>query len=376
MKKIYYLFLLLSTSVIGQQTIDDSLFHGGVYRTYKLYVPASYSSGTQVPLVFNFHGYGSNSNEQMFYGDFRAIADTANFIIVHPQGTLDPNGSTYFNVGLVGGAADDLGFTEAIIDKLAIEYSIDATKVYSTGMSNGGYMSLLVACQLSDRFAAVASVTGSMVPAVITACNAQHPTAVMQIHGTADGTVPYNGIANFSASIPDVLSYWAGYNTCATPTTTAVPNTNLVDGCTAEKTVYPSGNNCVEVVHYKVIGGGHTWPGALFNIGVTNQDFSASKEIWKFFRKYNVNGLIGCPNVGIEELTSVQSTVYPNPSNESIQLKGVVLEDQKYEIKDLMGKIVLSGTTVGLNDKIDISRLKQGHYFVVVNESVIRLIKK
>ena len=89
MKKLILLIICLPLFTLGQQTINSSINHGGITRDYILYVPNSYVTGNQVPLVFNFHGYTSNATQQMWYGDFRAIADTAGFIVVHPEGTLD-----------------------------------------------------------------------------------------------------------------------------------------------------------------------------------------------------------------------------------------------------------------------------------------------
>ena len=99
MKKLILLIICLPLFTLGQQTINASINHGGITRDYILYVPNSYVTGNQVPLVFNFHGYTSNATQQMWYGDFRAIADTAGFIIVHPEGTLDNSGVTHWNVG-------------------------------------------------------------------------------------------------------------------------------------------------------------------------------------------------------------------------------------------------------------------------------------
>ncbi|MBL4706025.1 MAG: hypothetical protein JKY54_15980, partial [Flavobacteriales bacterium] len=118
---IFILFLVVTSN--GQSTITDSITFGGLQRTYILYVPASYISGTAAPLVINFHGYGSNMAEQMFYGDFTSMADTAGFILVHPQGTLDGFGQRYWNANW-GGTVDDIGFTGALIDSLAANYSI------------------------------------------------------------------------------------------------------------------------------------------------------------------------------------------------------------------------------------------------------------
>ena len=178
------LFLNISYS---QQTINGSITHGGLTRTYILYVPASYSAGTPAPLVFNFHGYTSNATEQMFYGDFRPIADTAGFLLIHPMGTLDGSGQPYWNSGW-GGTVDDIGFTSALIDSLSLTYSINQDRVFSTGMSNGGFMSYTLACELSDRIAAIASVTGAMNLNQSSTCNASHQMPVMEIHGTSYAT--------------------------------------------------------------------------------------------------------------------------------------------------------------------------------------------
>jgi len=148
-------------------TINGSIEHNGMDRSYILYVPESYDGTKAVPLVLNFHGYTSNAKDQMNYGDFRPLADKEGFIVVHPQGTL-LDGKTHWNVGgwTLASKVDDVAFTEALLDHLSSEYKIDAKRVYSTGMSNGGYMSFLLACQLSNRIAAVASVTGSMTPQI------------------------------------------------------------------------------------------------------------------------------------------------------------------------------------------------------------------
>ena len=134
--------------------------------------------------------------------------------MVHPEGTVY-QGGTHWNVGgFVGGSTiDDVGFTEALLDTLINQYNINQARIYSTGMSNGGYMSLHLACFLSSRITAVASVTGSMTPYTYSMCNPLHPTPVLQVHGTSDPTVPYNG-DTWTKSIDEVVTYWAGHNQC------------------------------------------------------------------------------------------------------------------------------------------------------------------
>lgn len=280
--------------VFSQQTISESISHDGMQREYIIYIPANYTGNTAFPLVLNFHGYGSNASQQMWYGDFRPIADTAEFLIVHPQGTLF-NGITHWNVGgwTIGSTTDDVGFVEALLDSLSADYNIDSTRIYATGMSNGGFMSFLLASQLSERIAAVGSVAGSMTPETYNNSNPQHPTPIMQIHATTDNVVPYYG-AIWTLAIEEVLQYWVEYNNCSTPPTiTALPDIDPNDGSTVEHIVYGDGDNYVNVEHYKVTGGGHTWPGSDFGGEGTNYDMDASAEIWNFFSRYDINGLMG-----------------------------------------------------------------------------------
>ena len=306
----------------AQQTIEGSITHDEMQREYILYLPASYSGLEPVPLVLNFHGYGSNANDQMWYGDFRSIADTAGFIVVHPQGTVF-DGYTHWNVGgwIVGSPIDDVGFTAALIDSLAVAYNIDPLRIYATGMSNGGFMSFLLACQLGDRIAAIGSITGSMTPETYNECNPQHPIPILQMHGTTDSTVPYNGTI-WSEPIEDVIQYWVDNNNCYTaPTITPLPDIDPDDGSTVELYVYDGGDNGISVRHYRIIGGGHTWPGTAFGGPGTNYDIDASVEIWDFFSRYDLNGLIDLEEIEVPDNIDAAdfelAQNYPNPFNPS-----------------------------------------------------------
>jgi polyhydroxybutyrate depolymerase len=355
------LFLFLPFAAFGQQTINETMQHDGITRSYTLYVPASYVPGTPAPLVLNFHGYTSSAFEQFYYGDFRAIADTAGFLVVAPMGTLDETGVTYWNSGW-GGTVDDIGFTSALIDEIASTYSVNLNRVYSTGMSNGGFMSYTLACSLSDRIAAIASVTGTMNVDQDQTCNATHPIPVMEIHGTADATVPYDG-GTFMEAIPNVLSYWVNFNNCnATPVVTDVPNTNLTDGCTAVHYVYSGGTNGVDVEHYKIIDGGHTWPGSVFTVGVTNNDFNASKKIWQFFLQYDINGRMEANSVS--DLTAEKISIFPNPTKDKLVIQGLsqTLITANCNVFSIDGKQCSVRLTE--NNSLDVSDLENGVYFL------------
>ena len=373
MKHTTILLVLIGFSfpISAQQTINGSMIHNGIQRDYILYIPAIYDGSTDVPLVLNFHGYGSNANEQMFYGDFRDIADTEGFLLVHPQGTII-NGDQQWNVGFLGNGntTDDVGFTEALIDELANLYTINLDRVYATGMSNGGFMSFLLACQLSEKIAAVASVTGSMTPDTYDACNAQQPTPILQIHGTGDSNVLYNG-DTWTRSIEDVISYWVNYNNCETsPTTTALTDINRLDGSTVEHIIYSGGDNGVTTEHMKIIGGGHTWPSSAITLPGTNQDINASMEIWHFFSKFDINGILSVP-----EFDNIQVNIYPNPTNSKINLSLNFSRELNYELFSSLGKLLIIGTIKTNNQEIDLSNLPPNIYYLKLDNQVFKILK-
>ena len=373
MKYITLLLILVGCtfSSFAQETINASITHDGIQRDYILYIPEIYDGNTTVPLVLNFHGFGSSASQQMFYGDFRDIADTEGFLLVHPEGTTFI-GNQFWNVGFPGisSTIDDVGFTEALIDELATLYAIDLDRVYATGMSNGGFMSFLLACQLSEKIAAVASVTGSMTQDTFDDCNAQRPTPVLQIHGTEDDVVLYNG-NTLSIPIADVISYWVDYNNCeTTPTTTTFPDIDPSDGSTIEHSVYEDGDNGITTEHMKVIGGGHTWPGSVINTGGTNQDIDASMEIWLFFSRYDINGLLST-----DDFENNQVTIYPNPTHSKINLSLNFSKEVDYKLFSPLGKQLMTGTITSSNEEIDISYLPSNIYFLKVGNQFYKVLK-
>ncbi|MEL1222390.1 MAG: hypothetical protein VW277_02755, partial [Candidatus Neomarinimicrobiota bacterium] len=196
--------------------------HGNLLRYYYIHQPHPEAQGSS-SVLFNLHGYGSNALAQMQYGDFRDFANTKdnNFILIHPQGaplnTALTSSASHWNSGgwTIGSTVDDVDFIDTIIGFISQKYNINQDRIYSTGMSNGGFMSYHLACNLSSKIAAIASVTGSMSIQTYDDCNPSHPTPVLQIHGTLDGTVPLEGNSALGMeSIYDVIEYWRSYNSC------------------------------------------------------------------------------------------------------------------------------------------------------------------
>ena len=205
------------------------------------------------------------------------------------QGTLLKRKS-HWNVGgwTLDSKIDDVGFISSLLDSLSERYNINQSRIYSTGMSNGGYMSFLLACQLSDRIAAIASVTGSMTPQTYNLCNPQRPIPVLQIHGTNDQKVPYKGNRKWSLSINKVLEYWINHNNCdITPFEMSFPDINNSDESNVHRLSWLNGDNSVITDHIIVNGGGHDWFGVWGNM-----DINSTAEIWKFFSQYDIHGKI------------------------------------------------------------------------------------
>lgn len=374
MKQVLFLITFFCFFLASAQTGTETTFtlqHDNNTREYILYIPQSYDGQTEVPLVINLHGYGSSMTEQIVYGDFRKIADTANFILAVPNGLLDASNQQHWNYYQPNGE-DDLGFLSALIDELSNNYAINSQRVYSTGMSNGGFMSIYLACELSQKITAIASVTGTMIINQTSNCNPSKPIPTMLIHGTNDAVVPYDGNATM-VSVPNVLSHWINQtNAMSAPVITPVPDVDQTDDCTAEHYLYPDGTNGATVEHYKIIGGGHTWPGAIVNIasGATNHDFDASTEIWRFFSQYDSDELL---NIEEEKVIDEVLKIYPNPS------KGVVYIEtdesiERLQILNVQGKVLREHENI--NQKLTVLDLTPGAYFMKCQVGGKAMVKK
>lgn len=247
----------------------------GIKRDYIVHVPQSYSADEKYPLLFAFHGLGGNMKSSYDNSKFHLLAESENFIVVHPNGI-----SSKWNAVTVSNNAD-IDFVNVLIAELQKTYAVDSNRIYSSGMSNGGYFSFLLACELSDKIAAIGSVTGLMFKNALENCSPKRSVPILQIHGTQDNVVNYSGV-------DEVISYWVEHNGLnSTPIKSQIPDSDTTDGSTVEKFVYQGDNENVEIQHFKIIGGSHEWPGYQGNM-----DIDASTEVWNFVKKYDINGRI------------------------------------------------------------------------------------
>ena len=272
----------IDTSRSGMKRCD--LKHDNLDRFYYIYTPTNLDSNESIPVLFAFHGYGSSAMRHLNYTNYFPLADSNNFIVIYPQGATTATLSTHWNVGgwTSKSTIDDLDFVETIIGLIKDKIQIDETRIYSSGMSNGGYMGYHLACNLSNKFAAIVSVTGSMTNDTYNDCNPTHPTPILQIHGLLDFVVPYDGNSG-SKSIPDVIDYWVNYNSCISDPETVIryDDYSLI--------VYDTYTSCLNNVNIKLIlhpEMGHDWP------SLQSYNINASAEIWNFVSKFDMYGLI------------------------------------------------------------------------------------
>jgi len=256
---------------------DHALASGGEDRRYILHLPPAYDGARRMPLVLNFHGFGSNARQQAAYSGLPAKADRAGFIVVTPDGTGEPRRWNFFP-----GSAD-IVFVRELIADLETTLCVDAARIFATGISNGAAFSARLACDLPDRIRAIAMVAATVYPA---RCEAPRAVPVVAFQGTDDPCVPFEGgtsACGMQLPVPaaeEAAKNWARHGGC----NLEPPHSQVTEHVRA--VAY---SECREVdaavVLYIIYGGGHTWPGAVdvARLGATTQEISATDLMWEFF---------------------------------------------------------------------------------------------
>ncbi len=253
----------------------------GRTRTYILHVAASYSAAKPVALVMVLHGatQSPESAERMSHMSERA--DAQNFIAVYPRGTGRLANVPTWNAGncctyAMENQIDDVGFLGALIEKLEHEYSVNPRQVYVTGISNGGMMSYRLACELSDKVAAISPVEGAQ----DTECKPSAPVSLLVFHGTADRLVPFNGGTTpfqsgprrSDTSVADAVSFWVKKDGCS-------PTPEHKESREVHVDNYSGCKDGTGVALYAIQGGHHMWPG----LPISGNHVEATDIMLKFF---------------------------------------------------------------------------------------------
>ena len=276
----------------------SSLISGGLTRTYHIHVPASYSPQHPAALLLALHGrLGDGAGmEKMTHLD--QVADQNGFIAVYPDGYQRSwaDGRGVSNADKAG--IDDVAFLSALITALSQTYTINQRRIYVTGISNGGFMTERLGCDLADKIAAIAVDAATFPVNLAARCAPAHPLPTLLFNGTRDPLVPYNGgvVAGERGEIfsaPDTATRWAALAHCAaTPASATIPTT-VNDGTSVGFVTYSGCAGGAEVRFYTITGGGHTWPGGTQYlpasvVGVATRNLDASQTLWQFVSRFTL----------------------------------------------------------------------------------------
>ncbi|MBT8298774.1 MAG: prolyl oligopeptidase family serine peptidase [Maribacter sp.] len=204
----------------------QTLNFGGYERSYIVHLPPASKMQQPIPLLFHIHGGGGTAKGTpgLTFGRFNELADRDGFIVVYPNAIAKNwnDGRSLEGVKAWKENIDDVGFITAILDELKQKYPIDTSRIFTTGMSNGGFMSSRLLCDRADIFRGGAILTASLSKEYIPKCKPENPVAVMVMNGTDDPLVPYNGgqIKVFRktrgeiVSTDEIIDFWKEKNGC------------------------------------------------------------------------------------------------------------------------------------------------------------------
>jgi polyhydroxybutyrate depolymerase len=287
---LVFLLMAFSTVALAQQKAEHITIDG-LNREFISYLPKGANKTDKLPVIISLHGRLGTAAGMVKFADFRPIADREKVIIVCPGG-IDRSWNDGRETPANAKGINDVKFIDQLITYIIKTYNGDAERIYVTGMSNGGFMTSRLACELNSRIAAIAVVAASMDEGM--SYQPVKPMPVMYIQGTKDPLVPFKGgllkkgAGGSIYSHKEVLKKWAAMDSCnSKPIITRLP-IKVDDGTSVIKEEY-SNPNGLRVIGYTIVDGGHTWPGGSqympkFVIGSVTKNLDACEDIWSFFK--------------------------------------------------------------------------------------------
>ncbi len=289
----------------GDQTFDVDV--GGLHRRYLVHAPPDYDSRNPTPVVFVFHGGGTNANWVRRFCGLSSKADEASFLAVFPSGTgararrLSWNcpgsgferwsGSEGVDADLVN-RVNEVAFVRAMIADLSRRGSIDSKRVFASGVSTGAILVYFLACKMPNEIGAIAPIGG---PIGHDTSAPSRPVPVIHFHGTADNFAPYqggHGEKSFTGlefnSIDHTMATWSEYIGCESPPSVEKLPQRTDNETSVSRSVF-AGRDHSEIVLFTIWGGGHTWPGQdprMELMGKYTEDIQANDLIWDFFLRH------------------------------------------------------------------------------------------
>ncbi|GAA1713687.1 alpha/beta hydrolase family esterase [Fodinicola feengrottensis] len=267
------------------ETVVRTLVSGGYQRSYLLHLPATYRPTQPLPVILAFHGRkGNGTDVEAFSG-----LDALDAIVVYPVGLPGESNETAWQGAPYQPPSDDVLFASDLLNHLQATLCVNPARIYATGKSNGAGFTALLGCRLSHRIAAFGTVAGAFYPETREGCEPGTPVSLVDFHGTADPTVNYNGEASSHGeplpAMMDWIQGWANHDHCGSPTSTAI-------GSDVTKIAFQGCAGHAAVVHYRIAGAGHTWPGELVDSGPgsATHTISATEILWQFFLSHPLGG--------------------------------------------------------------------------------------
>ena len=271
------------TMTIAAQPAESE---GSSTRTYLLHLPRQYDDTLPLAVVLAFHGHGGSAAGMEQTSGFSSLADQQRFIAVYPQGLVQRFSTRTFwaDIGPIDDGVDDVLYVSNILNDLQKTFCVDAHRMYATGFSNGGGMTILLACRLAGRIAAFAPISADSYT-IPGGCHPGRPVPFLDIHGTADALLHYNGGSSGDntdwpfPALPQFLRSWATRDGCTSGPLIFLQQQGQAGqpGVTGMQWTGCQGN--VRVVHYRINGGGHQWPPAI-------EGHTPAEILWQFFRAY------------------------------------------------------------------------------------------
>jgi polyhydroxybutyrate depolymerase len=251
---------------------EQRITSGGVERRFLVLVPPLREPAEPLPVVFNLHGSGGSPEGQLATSGLAPLAEAERFVVVAPAAL-----NARWNVPPASESPDDVSFIGDVIDTLPRLACIDSRRVYATGFSGGGRMSSQLACDLSERFGAIAAVGGIRFPGP---CSAARAIPVLAIHGTADTVNPFDGGGQpyWGTSVGDAVDGWARHNERSGPR-----ETELAPGVWQVSFEAAARNEAGDVVLYRLDGVEHVWPASILP---GNERGTTNHILWDFFQSH------------------------------------------------------------------------------------------
>lgn len=287
---LFVVFLIFSckNKEKKQGIIHEFLKIGDTNREYIVYLPKDLSANS--PLIFVCHGYSGSAESIMNETQMNLLADTNGFAICYPQGLTDKNNKTFWEVGYSftqDRKVDDVAFLTKLVTHLQEKYNLSKENTFATGMSNGGDMSIMLACNAPTVFKAVAPVCGSLMKKVYNSCGNSIPIPICMINSTSDKITWWEGDMadrqGYGAYLPVLAThnFFVKKNHCTQFSIDTLPNINFKDSSFVVCEKHTNGMGGNQVWLYSIVNGNHNWAGHSGNM-----DISASKEVWAFFKQF------------------------------------------------------------------------------------------